>query len=112
MSAVSPETPSSPDCLLSIIVDFTSTESFFATQKSTIAGSRSPDRVPITSPSSGVKPIEVSTDWPRLIAHADAPLPRCSVMIFVCFARWIRELAIPTRDVPVRRAVETVAADP
>jgi hypothetical protein len=30
-----------------------------------------------------VKPIEVSTELPPTIAHADAPLPRCSVMIFV-----------------------------
>ena len=43
----------------------------------------SPDRVPITSPSSGVNPIDVSTELPPSIAQADAPLPRCSVMILV-----------------------------
>ncbi|SHX39986.1 Uncharacterised protein [Mycobacteroides abscessus subsp. abscessus] len=40
----------------------------------------SPVRVPITNPSSGVRPIEVSTARPRRIADADAPLPRCSTI--------------------------------
>ena len=44
--------------------------------KSTMAGSRSPDRVPMTSPSSGVKPIEVSSDCPPFIAQAEQPFPR------------------------------------
>jgi len=48
----------------------------FADTKSTIAGSMSPDRVPITRPSSGVKPIDVSIELPPTIAQADAPLPR------------------------------------
>ena len=39
-------------------------------------GSTSPDRVPITSPSSGVRPMEVSMLRPRLMAQTDAPLPR------------------------------------
>ena len=41
------------------------------------------DRVPMTRPSSGVKPIDVSMEFPALIAQADAPLPRWSVMILV-----------------------------
>ena len=45
----------------------------------TSAGSMSPDRVPMTRPSSGVRPIEVSTLRPPRTAQADAPLPRCSV---------------------------------
>ena len=64
MSAVSPETPSNPDCLLSIASTSRELMPSLAAMKSRIAGSRSPDRVPITSPSSGVKPIDVSTDWP------------------------------------------------
>ena len=44
---------------------------------STSAGSTSPLRVPITSPSSGVSPIDVSTLRPPAIAAALAPLPRC-----------------------------------
>merc|ERR1711969_523625 len=40
------------------------------------AGSRSPERVPITSPSSGVSPIEVSIERPPSIAATEAPFPR------------------------------------
>jgi hypothetical protein len=43
----------------------------------TMAGSRSPERVPITRPSRGVKPIDVSTDRPFRTAVAEHPLPRC-----------------------------------
>ena len=46
----------------------------------TSAGSTSPDRVPITNPSNGVSPIEVSTLRPAFTAVALAPLPRCSTM--------------------------------
>ena len=45
-------------------------------------GSMSPERVPMTRPSSGVRPIEVSTDSPPSIAVIDAPLPRCSTICF------------------------------
>jgi hypothetical protein len=47
----------------------------------TTDGSTSPDRVPITSPSSGVKPIEVSTERPPSIAVIEHPLPRWQVMM-------------------------------
>ena len=47
------------------------------------AGSMSPQRVPITRPSSGVKPIEVSTDRPCSMAHAEQPLPRWQVTMLV-----------------------------
>src|SRR5216110_3061339 len=43
----------------------------------TIAGSMSPDRVPITKPSSGVIPIDVSMELPPRIAAAEHPFPRC-----------------------------------
>ena len=46
------------------------------------AGSMSPERVPITSPSKGVSPMEVSTHFPPRTAEADAPLPRCSTITF------------------------------
>ena len=45
-------------------------------------GSMSPQRVPITRPSIGVSPIDVSTGRPPTIADADAPLPRCSTIWF------------------------------
>ena len=39
-------------------------------------GSTEPERVAITRPSSGVKPIVVSTERPSSTAHSDAPAPR------------------------------------
>ena len=42
----------------------------------------SPERVPIVTPANGVKPIEVSTDFPPSTAVIDAPFPRWQVMIF------------------------------
>ncbi len=48
----------------------------------TTPGSMSPDRVPITRPSSGVSPIEVSTQTPPWTAEAEPPLPRCSTITF------------------------------
>src|SRR5699024_11349439 len=47
-----------------------------------IAGSISPERVPMTRPSSGVRPIEVSTHLPLRIAETEPPLPRWQVMMF------------------------------
>ena len=41
-----------------------------------IAGSKSPERVPIIRPSRGVRPIEVSTHLPPIDAEIDAPFPR------------------------------------
>ena len=43
-------------------------------------GSMSPVRVPITRPSSGVSPMEVSTGSPPRTAEAEAPLPRWSTI--------------------------------
>ena len=42
-------------------------------------GSTEPDRVAITRPSSGVKPMVVSTERPSRTAHSDAPAPRWHV---------------------------------
>ena len=50
----------------------------------TIAGSRSPQRVPITRPSNGVIPIDVSTELPPRMAAAEQPFPRWSVITLVC----------------------------
>ena len=43
---------------------------------SSIAGSISPDLVPIGRPSSGVSPIDVSTHSPLRVAETDEPPPR------------------------------------
>ena len=83
MSFVRPETPSRPDCLFNKVSTSCDDKPSFAATNSMIAGSMSPDRVPITRPSSGVSPIEVSTELPPLIAAAEQPLPRWSVMTFV-----------------------------
>ena len=48
----------------------------FSSMYVTTAGSRSPDLVPITSPSSGVSPIVVSKDLPSFTAVIDEPFPR------------------------------------
>ena len=42
----------------------------------------SPQRVPIINPSSGVKPMLVSTALPPAVAVTLQPLPRWQVMIF------------------------------
>jgi hypothetical protein len=42
-------------------------------------GGRS-QRVPITNPSNGVRPMEVSTEWPPRTAVIELPLPRWQVM--------------------------------
>ena len=50
---------------------------------SSAAGSMSPERVPIIRPSSGVRPMVVSTDCPSRIAAMEAPLPRWQVIKLV-----------------------------
>ena len=62
-------------------------------------GSTSPERVAITSPSSGVKPIVVSTERPSRTAASDAPAPRWQVTI-----RARRRRAAPPPGAPPRRA--------
>ena len=47
-----------------------------------IAGSKSPLLVPIIRPSSGVRPIEVSTHLPPIEAEIEAPFPRWHTMTF------------------------------
>ena len=39
-----------------------------------------PQRVPMTSPSKGVKPMVVSTEWPPRMAVMLAPLPKWQVI--------------------------------
>ena len=47
---------------------------------SSTAGSTSPERVPISTPSSGVRPMEVSTTLPPTIALREEPLPKWQMM--------------------------------
>ena len=68
----------------------------------------SPQRVPIGSPSSAVKPIVLATLRPPSSAHMLAPLPRCGTT--VCPRGRAASCCGSTRgDVLVRQAVEAVA---
>jgi hypothetical protein len=55
--------------------------------------------------------MDVSMERPPLMAQALAPLPRWSVMTLVSALVLSGELAVAVRHVPVRSAVESVAAD-
>ena len=71
----------------------------------------SPDRVPMTRPSSGVRPIEVSTDRPPSIAVTDAPLPRWKTICLSSARGRPTNAAAASRDELVGRAVEAVSTD-
>ncbi len=83
MSLETPDMPSTPDFL------FMSSETCFVLKfmcsmmKRIAIGSTSPQRVPITSPGSGVRPIEVSMTLPFFTAVSEAPLPMWHTMIFL-----------------------------
>ena len=74
-------------------------------------GSRSPLRVPITSPSSGDIPIEVATLRPPATAQALAPLPRCRVIVLSSSYGRPSSCRGAAGHVRVRGAVEAVPAD-
>ncbi len=82
MSAERPDTPSSPDRVLSQPSTSSGETSSLRARKPTSDGSKSPDLVPMISPSSGVNPIEVSTDRPPSTAVAEQPAPSCNVISF------------------------------
>ena len=73
-------------------------------------GSTLPERVAITSPSSGVKPIVVSTDAPSRIAHSEAPAPRWQLTMRS--VRATNQRRRPPRDPSVGQAVKPVAPEP
>ena len=83
MSDVSPDTPSRPDFLFIITsTSFAVSPSWFI-RNGMMAGSMSPQRVPIIRPSSGVRPMLVSMHLPSLTAEMEPPLPMWQVMILV-----------------------------
>ncbi len=88
MSLVRPLMPSRPDCLFRSVSICSMENPSFPIRNSMMAGSISPERVPITSPSSGVIPMEVSTECPSRIAAIEQPDPRCMVITFT-FSRGI-----------------------
>ena len=72
-------------------------------------GSSAPQRVPIASPSAGVKPIVVATLRPASIAHMLAPLPRCSTIVLAAAALASSRGSFEAGDVFVGQAVKAVA---
>ena len=56
--------------------DFKGGKRSFITVSYTHLKSRSPVRVPMITPALGVKPMEVATDFPLLIAVMDEPVPK------------------------------------
>jgi hypothetical protein len=79
-TSLSPHRPSKPLFLLSNMSICSAVRLSVRIKCSGTAGSTSPQRVPMTSPSSGVSPIDVSTDAPRSTAVTLLPLPRWHVI--------------------------------
>ena len=81
MSAV-PARPTSPDRVSSPVAELGRRHAAVLRRATARRpGSTLPDRVAITSPSSGVKPIVVSTERPPRTAASEAPAPRWQVTI-------------------------------
>ncbi|MEJ7707621.1 MAG: hypothetical protein WKF82_10345 [Nocardioidaceae bacterium] len=79
--------------------------------ETTAVASMSPLRVPITSPSSGVIPIEVSILRPLLTAVIEAPLPRWQTMPLAPGPRACRRCsAVNAGDVRAARALKPPSA--
>ena len=76
MSPDRPEMPSSPASWSSASLDVLAVEAARPLHPEQEARVDAPDRVAMTRPSSGVKPIVVSTERPAWTAASDAPAPR------------------------------------
>ena len=83
MSEDTPDRPIRPLFLLSRFSVSVGVRCSLLAMHSTTAGSRSPERVPISTPSSGVRPMLVSTHLPLTTALRDEPLPRWHTMILL-----------------------------
>src|SRR5579872_6543703 len=111
MSFVSPETPNNPDCVFSSVSTSDGDNPSLRAMTLTIAGSRSPDRVPMTSPSSGVIPIEVSMETPALMAAAEQPFPQMKGDDVCLLAGHIAQRTITEGNVAMRCSVKSVASN-
>ena len=80
ISEDTPETPIRPDFLLRMVVISSMPMPSRFMMYCNAAASISPERVPMTMPSRGVMPIEVSTHLPSLTAESEEPLPRWQMM--------------------------------
>ena len=111
ISFVRPEIPSKSGLRIEQRVDFRRRHSFFLAITLTIAGSRSPDRVPITSPSSGVMPIEVSTEDPALDRRRRAAISQMQRNDVGLLARQFPQGSVAKRYIAMRGPVKSIAAD-
>ena len=109
MSAV-PARPSSPERCSSVAASSAGGIPTCSSSHRTRPGSMLPDRVAMTSPSSGVKPIVVSTERPSRTAASDAPAPRWQVTSRSAIEGSPEELRRAPRCIGVREAVEAVLA--
>ena len=88
-----PQSPMSPLFLLRQVSSSCAFIPVLVEMYEMIAGSMSPLLVPMTRPSSGVRPMDVSTHTPFLTAHADAPFPIWSMITFVSLFSFPRRTA-------------------
>ncbi|GAB7303128.1 hypothetical protein MAFF212519_09830 [Clavibacter michiganensis] len=88
-----PVSPSSPLPRLRSVSSSSKPRPAWRCRWKSTAGSMSPERVPITRPSSGVMPIDVSIERPPSTAHAEAPLPMCSTIMRVSSSGFPRNAA-------------------
>ena len=109
MSAV-PARPSRPERCSSVAASSAGGVPACSSSHRTRPGSTLPERVAMTSPSSGVKPIVVSTDRPSRTAASDAPAPRWQVTSRRPVGRPPEQLGRAPRGVGVRQPVEPVPA--
>ena len=77
----------------------------------TIAGSRSPDRVPMTRPSRGVMPMDVSTEAPCLDGGGRTAISQMKSDDVGLLASEPAQSAITEGDIAMRGAVESVATN-
>ena len=83
MSEDRPEMPIRPDCLFIIVSTSLTVMWSLLAINCTTAGSQEPERVPMTTPSRGVSPIDVSTHLPSTTADMEEPLPKWQMIIFL-----------------------------
>ena len=82
MSLDMPDRPSTPERLFIMALISEKLIPSFSPMNVMALASTLPQRVPITRPSRGEKPIDVSYDLPLRIAVTEPPLPMWHVMIF------------------------------
>ncbi len=110
MSAV-PARPSRPDRRSSVAASSAGGIPTCSASQRTSPGSTLPERVAMTSPSSGVNPMVVSTERPSRTAASDAPAPRWQVTTRRPSASPADDLRRPSRGIRVREPVEAVPAE-